>query len=239
MRIFIIRHGDPDYEHDSLTEKGWREAKLLSLRLKNEHIDKIYCSPLGRAQDTAKPTLEATGMDFEVLDWLREFPLGVQTPYSDGKNICPWNLKPQYWTREELLFDNNHWIEHPMYAPTGCADTYGRVRGGWNELLSSFGYRRDGQIYHFDAQTKQDVTVALFCHLGLGLALLSQLSRISLPMVWHTFFLPTSSVTTIVMEKHCPELNDAIARVLQVGDTSHLFAGGEPVSSSGLHSPII
>ena len=28
MRIIFIRHGDPDYEKDSLTEKGWREAAL-------------------------------------------------------------------------------------------------------------------------------------------------------------------------------------------------------------------
>ena len=33
MRILIIRHGDPDYEHDSLTEKGWREAALLADKL--------------------------------------------------------------------------------------------------------------------------------------------------------------------------------------------------------------
>ena len=33
MRILIIRHGDPDYEHDSLTEKGLREANLLKKRL--------------------------------------------------------------------------------------------------------------------------------------------------------------------------------------------------------------
>ena len=29
MKILIIRHGDPDYSIDSLTEKGWREAELL------------------------------------------------------------------------------------------------------------------------------------------------------------------------------------------------------------------
>lgn len=29
MRILIIRHGDPDYKHDALTEKGRREATLL------------------------------------------------------------------------------------------------------------------------------------------------------------------------------------------------------------------
>ena len=31
MNIYIIRHAEPDYEHDSLTEKGWREAELLAI----------------------------------------------------------------------------------------------------------------------------------------------------------------------------------------------------------------
>ena len=30
MKIIFIRHGEPNYEIDSLTEKGWREAELLS-----------------------------------------------------------------------------------------------------------------------------------------------------------------------------------------------------------------
>ena len=33
MKLIIIRHGDPDYEHDSLTQKGVREAQLLSDRI--------------------------------------------------------------------------------------------------------------------------------------------------------------------------------------------------------------
>ena len=50
MRILIIRHGDPDYENDTLTEKGWREAGLLAERMKNEKIDRILISSLGRAR---------------------------------------------------------------------------------------------------------------------------------------------------------------------------------------------
>ena len=30
MKILLIRHGDPDYEHDTLTEQGWVEAELLA-----------------------------------------------------------------------------------------------------------------------------------------------------------------------------------------------------------------
>ena len=38
MRILIIRHGDPDYENDTLTEKGHREASLLAEKLKHEKM---------------------------------------------------------------------------------------------------------------------------------------------------------------------------------------------------------
>lgn len=239
MRILIIRHCDPDYSIDSLTEKGWREAELLSRRLKDEHIDKIYCSPLGRAKDTASPTLEKTGMDYEILEWLREFPVSVKVPYTEpGVDICPWDLYPQYWTHEEQLYDNSGWREHYMYADGKVDARYKFITDGWNALLESFGYRREGQIYRFDDNTKRDATVALFCHLGLGLALLSQITRVSLPLMWHTFFLPTSSVTTVLMEQHRSYINESHARILQVGDTSHLYCAGEPVSQSGLYSPI-
>ena len=244
MRILIIRHGDPDYSIDSLTEKGWREAELLSLRLKDEGIDKIYCSPLGRAKDTARPTLEKTGMDYAIHDWLQEFPLSVTVPYNElgyrenGENICPWNLYPQYWTHEEQLYDNGGWLKHDMYADGRADVLYNRVSEGWNTLIASFGYHREGQIYRYDDNSHKDATIALFCHLGLGLALLSQMTRISLPLMWHTFFLPTSSVTTVVMESHRSYINEAHARIVQIGDTSHLYKGNEPVSRSGLFSPI-
>ena len=38
MEILIVRHGDPDYEHDTLTEKGVVEAKLLAEKLSKMKI---------------------------------------------------------------------------------------------------------------------------------------------------------------------------------------------------------
>ena len=57
MKIIIVRHGDPDYEKDSLTELGWKEAEALSERMKNIKADECYVSPLGRAKDTASLSL--------------------------------------------------------------------------------------------------------------------------------------------------------------------------------------
>ena len=36
MRLLIIRHGDPDYANDCLTEKGEIEERLLAEKLKKD-----------------------------------------------------------------------------------------------------------------------------------------------------------------------------------------------------------
>ena len=77
MRILLIRHGDPDYINDTLTEKGRREAALLAKRAVSMNMGECYKSPLGRAKDTATPCLEVTGKTAEILDWLQEFPAQV------------------------------------------------------------------------------------------------------------------------------------------------------------------
>ena len=73
MNIYIIRHAEPDYARDSLTEKGWREAELLSRRLSKIPDASYYTSPLGRARATASLTMQAVGKEVEVCPWLREF----------------------------------------------------------------------------------------------------------------------------------------------------------------------
>ena len=45
MRLIFIRHGDPDYVHDTLTEKGKREAELLAQRVKNWDVSVLRFSP--------------------------------------------------------------------------------------------------------------------------------------------------------------------------------------------------
>ena len=56
MLFFYIRHGDPIYDPDSLTELGKKQADAVSKRLALYGIDKIYASSSNRAIQTAKPT---------------------------------------------------------------------------------------------------------------------------------------------------------------------------------------
>ena len=82
MRLLIVRHGDPDYENDTLTQKGRREAALLAERLKKEDITALYTSPLGRAKDTCMYTARALGKVREVKEkwWLAEFNHLIDLP---------------------------------------------------------------------------------------------------------------------------------------------------------------
>lgn len=66
MRLIFIRHGEPDYVNDTLTEKGWREAELLAERISKWNVTEFYCSPLGRAKDTASCTLKKMNPVFRI-----------------------------------------------------------------------------------------------------------------------------------------------------------------------------
>ena len=91
MNLVIIRHGDPDYEHDTLTEQGWKEAEILSHRMEKMNIRDFYVSPLGRAQDTASCTLKRMNRTATTFDWLQEFPALVFWMKKQRKNLF-WQL---------------------------------------------------------------------------------------------------------------------------------------------------
>ena len=55
MDIYLIRHADPDYANDSITELGVKEANKLGAYLKDVPLTHIYSSPMGRARKTMAP----------------------------------------------------------------------------------------------------------------------------------------------------------------------------------------
>ena len=74
MKLLIVRHGDPDYDIDSLTEKGWKEVGVSFPEAFKLDVKAFYVSPLGRAKDTAAPTLKKMGRTATECEWLKEFP---------------------------------------------------------------------------------------------------------------------------------------------------------------------
>lgn len=225
MKLLIIRHGDPDYTVDSLTEKGRREAELLKSRLLKLDIKDFYCSPLGRARATAEPTLAAFGKEAEICPWLEEFTGYIIDPKTGEKRI-PWDLMPEYWTKEPDYFDKDKWLNTPLMSSENVKEKYAAAVSGIDGLLQKYGYVREGNLYRVENECRD--TVALFCHFGAECVLLSHILNISPVQLWHGFVALTSSVTTLITEER--EQGFAYFRCCGFGDISHLYAGDEPPS---------
>lgn len=221
MKLLIIRHGDPDYTIDSLTDPGKREARLLADRLARLEIAAFYVSPLGRARDTAAPTLERLGRTAETLDWLREFPPRMFDPQI-GRERVVWDWLPQVWTAEPAYYDRDRWRHTESMEQAGVPAEYEKVCRGLDGLLARHGYVREGNLYR--AETPNRDTLALFCHFGVECVLLGHLLGVSPMTLWHgTCALPTS-VTTLVTEERRQGI--AYFRMNGFGDLSHLYAAG-------------
>lgn len=222
MKLLIIRHGDPDYAVDSLTDKGRKEAELLSKRLRNMKIDDFYVSPLGRAQATAQYTLSAMNRTAHTLPWLREFDAPIKDIHT-GEERIPWDLLPGDWTNIEDFYDKNKWGSVPMMAEGNVIDKAQLVYEGIDEILAKHGYIREGNIYKAVRPNRE--TVALFCHFGVECVMLGHMLGISPVVLWHGFCAAPTSVTVLTTEER--REGTAYFRMNAFGDTGHLYAGGE------------
>ena len=91
MRLYILRHGQTDYNKEGifqgqndieLNEEGIRQAKTAAKSLKDIKFDKVYVSPLKRALQTAKIV---TDNELEVDNRIIERSFGKL----EGKKTIP------------------------------------------------------------------------------------------------------------------------------------------------------
>lgn len=226
MRLLIVRHGDPDYEHDTLTETGWKEAELVAERIAGLEVKEFYLSPLGRAQDTASCTLKKLKRTGQTYDWLREFWPGVIRPDADGERRCAWDWLPQDWADNQDFYRREAWYKHPAMQEAQVKEAYDEVCCGLDKVLLQHGYQREGGCYRVK-QANRD-TLVFFCHFGIECVMLSHLLSISPMILWQGFCAAPTSVTIIYTE----ERREGIAsfRVNSFGDLSHLYAAGQKPS---------
>lgn len=230
MRLLLVRHAEPDYTLDSLTERGWREAELLSRRLSRlKRVEGWFVSPLGRARDTALPTMRRVGAEAEVLPWLREFRGMAKDPLTGERHI-PWDFPPRTVERFPEMLRADGWLKAPAYAGTDCAEVWEETREGLAALLGRFGYVRDGSVWKC-ADNRRGVIVC-FCHFGLAMTVCADLLGLSPAALWHGLCMTPSSVTSLVTEERVK--GEVWWRAEMIGDVSHLLVADEKPSTAAL-----
>ena len=194
--------------------------------MKDEMIDKIYVSPLGRARLTAEPIESASGVNAEVCDFLEEFGYAtVRLPYLD-RPACCWDLLPELVNQHPELYLPSEWQSVDFIKQSRVPECYSSVCRELDILLAKHGYVREGCNYRVADRSHK--TVVLVCHYGITAVLLSHLLNCSPYSIWQNCVTLPSSVTTLFTEERREGL--ASFRMCGMGDVSHLYKAGEEPS---------
>ena len=192
MRIIFVRHGEPDYANDCLTQTGRQQAAAVARRLAGEGISEIYTSPCGRAAETASYTAARLRLPVTTLDFMREITWGGEGVPCDGH---PWTLGDRMLA-EGFDFKVGNWRAHPYFAGNAATVHCENVAVQLDAFLRKQGYRHEGLRFCCEGGT--DKTIALFSHGGSGACVLSHL--LALPFPYVCSVLPYDFTSIIILE---------------------------------------
>ncbi len=177
MRLIMVRHGEPNYEKDCLTETGHIQAEAAARRLMREGIEAIYASPCGRTRETAEHTARMLHLPITTLDYMHEISWGGDGIPCDGH---PWTLGDQM-LEENFDFFSDDWRKSPYFDGNAATDYAAMIAEKIDGFLQGFGYMHERTRYFCQADTEK--TVALFSHGGSGACVLAHLLTLPFPYV--------------------------------------------------------
>lgn len=223
MKIYVIRHGLPDYEHDCLTPDGTKQAFKLGEKYKNISFDAFYISTQGRACETAKPLLKYhQNAIVNYVDWAREDYCGKYfSAKVDGKFQWYWII-PEWvklFRTEEVALYGNNWVNHPKIAKTDMPKGFKIMSESVDSFMLELGYEHD-RVNHSYKKIKDNTpeNVAVIAHGGFAFAFISNLLDIPYPEFTTTHCGIDCTAVTIL------EIWDGIPTpvIIKYNDTSHL-----------------
>ena len=216
MRIIFVRHGEPNYEKDCLTETGKKQAAAAAIRLEREGIEEIYASPQGRASQTAAYTAERLGLPVRTLDYMHEISWGGPGIPQEGH---PWTLSDWMISREDFDFYREDWRQHPYFKGNAAVRYLDEISVKFDAFLREQGYRHEGTRYY--CETDRQKTIALFSHGGSGACVLSHL--LALPFPYVCTVMPYEFTSVIILEFPVRKGEYVHSRIELFNDAAHIL----------------
>lgn len=215
MRLILVRHGEPNYQLDCLTETGKVQAQAAAKRLQEEKIDAFYSSTCGRAFETAQAAAALYGMEVHELPFMRE--ISWWSGEERAFNGHPWKQTDEL-VREGYDLMSPDWKEHPYFKDSVVLQSYARVVDGLDPWLAELGYEREGSSYR--CTKEQHGNIALFSHGGSSSVVLAHLLNLTFPYVC-AMIRPNFTTITILHFRSAPgEL--VLPRIELLNDARHI-----------------
>ena len=231
MLLYIVRHGDPIYETDSLTNRGFIQAESVAKKMKAAKIDRVFSSPMGRARLTAEPTCRLLGLECNIEDWAHEITdEHLFTPFPDGIPKSINSVQNTYYRENGLLeLDYNDVYSCPGINQADIRESVKAIEDGGYEFLERLGYKYENG--NFKILRENNEKIALFCHAAMTRAWMSILFHIPLHIVAASSSPSHTSITVLEFQNN---KNGVTApKCLCFGDMSHLYADGLDTKHNG------
>ena len=201
MEIVLIRNGQPEWLKDDeynldpgLTEKGNQQAVFSSSIFNKGEVDKIWVSPLLRAQQTLAPFKDA-GISENIIvhDWLQEMRDSEEVDLigKSTKEIEEFFVKRNSKSFEEWLLTN-----HGEYMKSFSENIITKLGEHLNELgVVSIDNKYD-RLFNLDSNETEKLVI--ISHAGTMSVLISYFLNMPLyPWTWRKF-LPRHAGHTIL-----------------------------------------
>ncbi len=216
MRMIFVRHGEPDYERDCLTETGKKQAEAAANRLEREGIAVIYSSPMGRAAETAAFTAKRLNLPVRTLPFMHEISWGGPGVPAEGH---PWTVSDWMICRDDFDFFREDWRKHPSFRENVALQYLDRINARTDDLLLKHGYRHEGT--RFFCETERQETIAVFSHGGSGACMLAHL--LALPFPYVCTVLPYEFTSVSILEFPVRPDDFVHPRIELFNDTAHIL----------------
>lgn len=237
MFFYLIRHGDPIYDPDSLTPLGHRQAEALAKRLSVYGLDEVYTSTSNRAMLTAKPTCEMLKLEAKPLDFANEAHTWRELTIDreDGGFGVTWLF---YNQRTATLFNSkeirdlgDRWYDHPDLISHNYEKGIKRIYDASDDFFASLGYEHERYTGRYKPVNHNGKRVALFAHQGFGLAFLSCILDIPYPMFCTHFDISPTGMTVIEFSQVGEYV---LPKVLMHSSDAHIYREGLPLRYNGV-----
>lgn len=224
MLFFYIRHGEPIYNPDSLTEQGHKQAEALAKRLALFGVDKIFSSSSRRAIQTAEPTCNSLGKEMTLCDWAHENLAWKELAVSLTNGVRTWCYDVDSivanFRSPEVMALGKEWYKHPCFAEYTFEKGMKRIDEAADAFFLELGYRHDRERNRYEIVKPSSERVALFAHQGFGMAFLSSVLDIPYPIFSVNFDMSHSGMTVINFAERGGYV---YPQVLQLSNDSHLY----------------
>ena len=226
MILYYVRHGDPIYDPDSLTELGHKQAAALAKRFSLYGLDEVYSSPSNRARLTAKPTCEALGLEMKICDWADETKAGADTGITNKEGKWTWCFADgemaEKFNDPTVRALGMDWAKHEHFKDFPFEKGMNRIQTAVDEWLLSLGYKHDRENCRYEKVGDSPERVALFAHHGASMMILSSILDVPYPMFSTRCSIGHTGVSVIYFDENTL----CYPQVFQHSNDSHLYKEG-------------